>query len=130
MSTLFLSWWYKTQFRAVLNYSKHFLGYLYDLFSIRICFSTLFAVWKRDRISYKNLGIKEMFEAMTLNIASRFVGFFVKIFTIIAYLAVTLIFIALFAIFDLIWLFLPLIILLMLFVGFNLLFGAQWKMFI
>lgn len=110
MATLFLIWWYGEEFRGVLQYFETFLAYLFDVFSVRICLATLFAVWRRDRINYKGLALKEIFQAWTLNLASRIVGFFVKISTILVYLITSILFSVFAAIFLLTWLLFPLII--------------------
>lgn len=107
---LFISWWYGEQLKNTLEYFKVFLAYLFDLFSVRICLSTLFAVWRRDQINYKGLPLKEIFQAWSLNLASRIVGFFVKISTITVYLIITLLFLILAGVFLVLWLCFPLLI--------------------
>ncbi len=123
MTTLFLQWWYSEEFLNVLQYFETFLAYLFDLFSVRICLSTLFAVWRRDKISYKGLPLKDIFQAWGLNIASRIVGFFVKAATLLVYLIISILAIVFAVIFLLAWLLFPLIILLLIYLGFKYLLG-------
>ena len=120
---LFLQWWYGEQFKNVLVYFEALLAYLFDLFSVRICLSTLFAVWRRDRINYKGLALPDIFQAWTLNLASRIVGFFVKISTILIYLAVSLLAIIFAAAFVISWLLLPLIVVVLIYFGLKIMLG-------
>ncbi len=86
LTIYFFKWWYGEAYGRVFKYIK--AGYIYatDMFSIKICFATLFAPWKRDAISYEGLSLQQRFQVWTLNLASRFIGFLVKVFTITAYL--------------------------------------------
>jgi len=97
---------------ATFDYFKHLLAYLYDFFSVKICLSTLFSVWRRDTVTYDGpgLNIKAMFESMVLNLASIIVGFCVKIGTLITYLIMTALFFLLMVAYILVWIFFPLII--------------------
>ncbi len=104
---------------ATFNYFKHLLAYLYDFFSVKICVTTLFSVWRRDTVTYDGpgLNLKAMFESMVLNLASIIVGFCVKTGTLITYLLMTAIFFVLMLLYIIIWVFFPLIIVAMLFLG-------------
>lgn len=82
LSSAFFSWWYIDVFRRLIKFFKQFIIYLADLFSVKICLTTLFAPWKRDRVSYEGLSLKEKFEVWTLNLSSRIIGALIKIFTI------------------------------------------------
>ncbi|MDO8444449.1 MAG: hypothetical protein Q7S80_03015 [bacterium] len=124
LATLFLIWWYGEEFQNVLQYFETFLVYLYDFFSVRICLSTLFAVWRRDRINYKGLALPDIFQAWTLNLASRIVGFFVKISTMLIYLIVSLLVIIFAAAFIISWLLLPLIVVALIYFGIKIILGS------
>lgn len=113
----FLSWWYGEEFARLFAYFGKFFVYLYDLFSVEICLKTLFSVWRRDIIDYRNLGIREIFQAWTLNTASRLVGFVVKAFTILGYLIVTTVFIAAALFSTVFWLAFPAVIVGLIFYG-------------
>jgi hypothetical protein len=108
---IFCFWWYRETFSRFWSYVKTYFAYLADLFSVRICFNTIFDPWKRDKISYEGLALKEKFEAIGMNLASRLVGAIVKIVTISSYLFVTIIYALLAFSFIVIWLLFPLIFL-------------------
>lgn len=124
LNSVFVAWWYRIQFRRIWAYFKRFLVYLFDLFSIRICLRTLFAVWRRDMISYEGLSLQQSFQAWLLNLASRFVGLFVKVSTIIAYLVVTLLVLLIGLSLILVWFLYPVIVLFLLGFGVWLMWGS------
>jgi hypothetical protein len=99
---VFLFWWYSDATVALWVYQKRFFLYLADLYSVRICFATLFDVWRRDGINTDNMSIQEKMNVAMLNFASRFVGFTIKTFCLLAYLS-SLIFVFIATI--LVWLF-------------------------
>lgn len=86
---LFLNWWYGHAYRRLFKYIRAVFIYIYDLFSVRLSLLTLFSPWKRDSISYDGLSLQQKFEVWTLNIASRFVGFFIKTINLIIYTGMT-----------------------------------------
>lgn len=88
---LFVNWWYSQAYHRVFSYIKAVYIYTADLFSVKLIFSTLFAAWKRDIISYENLSLQQKFEVWSLNIASRFVGFTIKIVALSIYIILTLV---------------------------------------
>ncbi len=114
---LFLQWWYSEQFVNILKYFETFFVYLFDLFSVRVCLTTLFDVWRRDKTSYQGLSLPEILQAWSLNIVSRLIGAVVKTFTILAYLVVALFFLSLTLVFLLFWLLFPLIIIGLIYFG-------------
>jgi hypothetical protein len=83
---MFFSWWYSAEIASLLKFLGRFIAYLADLFSVKICLTTLLAPWKRDQISYEGLSIPQRFNVAVLNLVSRFVGFIIKIFTLVFYL--------------------------------------------
>lgn len=91
LAIMFFSWWYGHAYRRLFMYIKASYIYLADLFSVKICVKTLFSPWKRDVLSYEGLSLQEKFQVLTLNIASRFVGFIVKVATLFCYLCALLI---------------------------------------
>ena len=114
LSIMFLSWWYGERFVQFCRYLEKMFLKITDLFSVEICLKTLFSVWRRDKIDYHNLSLKEMFEAWTLNLASSFIGFIVKSITLATYLILTIVFLSLAMAAILVWLLYPLIILFLL----------------
>lgn len=83
---LYFKWWYTEGYGRLFRYLKAVYIYLTDLFSVKISLKTLFAPWKRDVISYEGLTLQQRFSVWTLNLASRFIGFLVKIFTLLTYI--------------------------------------------
>lgn len=106
----FFKWWYLIMPQKLFVYCKKLFVFLYDFFSISVCLKTLFAVWKRDMIDYQGLSLSDIFQAWTLNLASRFIGFMVKILTIIVYLIVSVLFLLLAILFFGFWLLYPFVI--------------------
>lgn len=113
----FIAWWYREEITRLLLYLKKGFLVIYDLFSVETCLKTLFAVWKRDRISYASLSIPEMIQAALLNFASRFIGFLVKLTTLISYVAVSIIFLLLSILIIILWCLFPLVIIAMIVLG-------------
>ena len=83
---LFFSWWYGYLPRRLYLASKAVIIMIVDLFSVKLIFSTLFAPWKRDVISYEGLSLQEKFSVFILNISSRFIGFVIKIFVLLTFI--------------------------------------------
>lgn len=117
LSVMFLSWWYGERFVQFCRYLEKMFLKIADLFSVEVCLKTLFSVWRRDEIDYHDLSLKEILEAWTLNLASRFIGFVVKSSTLAAYLVATVLFLALALTAILIWLLYPLIIIALIIYG-------------
>lgn len=86
LSSAFFSWWYIDVFHHLFVFFRQFLVYLTDLFSVKICLTTLFSVWKRDKTSYEGLSIQQKFEVLTLNLSSRIIGALIKIFTVATFI--------------------------------------------
>ena len=122
--TLFFSWWYGEAFGRLISFIGHFYAYLFDLFSVKLSLSTLFAPWKRDQIGSENLSLKEQLQVWLLNLSSRFVGFWIKIFTIFTCLIVSAIFTLIAALAIVFWFGYPAVIAVLIFVGFKLILGA------
>jgi len=118
---LFVSWWYGEAYRRVFRYIRAVYIYTADLFSVKLVFITLFAPWKRDIISYENLSLQQRFEVWTLNLASRFVGFIIKVISLLIYLFFTLFESILSLALIIIWPFYPLICIGLIFWGVTLL---------
>ena len=105
-------------------YFKKAFIWLFDFFSISICFKTLFSVWKRDMIDYQGLSITQIFEAWTLNFASRFIGFLVKTINISVYLIVACLFVIFSVIFIVFWFSYFLVIVYLVIMAFRILLGG------
>ncbi|MFA4995687.1 MAG: hypothetical protein WC536_00930 [Patescibacteria group bacterium] len=121
---LFFSWWYKEAYGRLLSFLKHFFAYLFDLFSVRLCFKTFFAPWKRDKISSEGLSLQQQFQVWTLNLSSRFIGSFIKLFTVITFLLAASVFALLSFIMIIVWFVYPVCLIALLIIGFKYLFGV------
>lgn len=107
---IFFKWWYSEAYQRVLKYAKASYIFFFDLFSVKICLKTLFAPWKRDELSYEGLSLQQKFQIWTLNLSSRFIGFVIKIFTLLSYAVFTVFLSLLILLVILIWLLYPVII--------------------
>jgi len=123
---LFISWWYGFLPRRLYLAMKASVITVYDLFSVKQIFATLFAPWRRDIISYENLSLQEKFSVFTLNIASRVIGFLVKIFVLGAFLAVFAVIISLTIASYALWIAFPLAILALIIIGFSNIFSSGY----
>lgn len=121
---LFFSWWYKEAYGRLLSFLKHFFAYLFDLFSIRLCLKTFFAPWKRDKISSEGLSLQQQFQVWTLNLSSRFIGSFIKLFTIITFLLSVSILAVFSFVAIILWFAYPICLIALLIIGFKYLLGV------
>lgn len=122
--SMFFSWWYGEGFRRLLILIVHLYKYLFDLFSVKISLQTLFAPWKRDEIGYENLSLQQQLQVWLLNLSSRFVGFWVKFFTILTCLILAGCFTVIAGLSTIFWLLCPLLIILFIVKGLSLIYGT------
>jgi hypothetical protein len=105
----FVRWWYGPgwvlRFRMLVSHVENWLDY----FSVRILLKTLFSPW-RQTITYtiRDESIDKKFSAFLDNLISRLVGFFVRIFALIAAVVMVLVIFILNIIYVCIWPLLPL----------------------
>ena len=118
---IFPKWWYGIAYRRVFKYIRAVFIYTADLFSVKIIFVTLFAPWKRDVISYEGLTLQQKFEVWSLNMASRFVGFVIKVIALTIYLIFTIFETAVSFALIIIWPLYPLILIGLIYYGISLL---------
>lgn len=102
-------WWYREVCVGFFSYLKRLYIYLFDLFSVRICLSTLFSPWKRDFINTEGLNIKDRFQVLLLNLTSRMVGAFIKAGTILTFLVIIFLTSVVSVVMVFVWLFYPII---------------------
>jgi len=109
---VFWRWYYTEAVKDVLTAWKNFIFFAINYFSIPLLFKTLFAPWKRDATKRpRGLDLKRFFEYITFNAISRGLGFVVRFFTIIAGIVYLILTIAIGAVFFVLWLVLPFVIL-------------------
>lgn len=111
LNSMFFVWWYAEVGRDLLAFIKQFFIYLADLFSVEICFKTLLSPWRRDKISYEGLALKDRFQVLILNLSSRLIGAVVKLFTVATFLFVSLFSVALSVLVLIVWAFYPVVLL-------------------
>jgi hypothetical protein len=121
----FFAWWYRDQAKALFQDIKYFFAYLYDSFSVGICLTTLFDVWKRDRIDYTDLSLPEKLSAWSLNLASRFVGLAVKISVLFTYLLALIFFLLVAILLMVLWFLFPVIIIGLIYFGISMYLGGK-----
>lgn len=116
--TIFWKWYYTEAVSKILKGWKNFILFSFEYFSIPLLLRTLFAPWKRD-ITKKPRGLdfKKIFEYISFNTISRGMGFLIRILTICVGILFSLFVFILGAIFFIVWLFLPLILLGLLILG-------------
>lgn len=109
--------------KNILKIWKNFLKFGLNYFSIIILLKTFFSPWRQYKWSYgRGLDIPRFFETLFSNLISRFLGATVRSVIIIIGLLFE-VFILIFGIlFFLGWVFLPVILILGLYYGFQLLF--------
>lgn len=79
----YIKWWYGAGWAGAARAAGRRLEELADLFSVSILLQTLFSPWKRI-ITYPGAGLDAHMRAMLDNLVSRIIGFFVRIFVLIA----------------------------------------------
>ncbi|MEK9156263.1 MAG: hypothetical protein AAB360_03090 [Patescibacteria group bacterium] len=117
LALAFFSWWYGEAYAKLFVFIKNFFVYLTDLFSVRLLFLTLFAPWKRDRLSTEGLSLQEKFQVWTFNLASRLIGLFVKLIILFVYVLVAKVCLALAGLAVVVWLAWPAISLWLIYTG-------------
>ena len=109
---VFWRWYYGEAVKNVLTAWKNFIIFATNYFSIPLLAKTLFAPWKRDITKKpRGLNLKKCFESLSFNTISRGLGFVVRFFTIIAGIVYLILTIAIGAVFFILWLVLPFVIL-------------------
>jgi len=105
--SLFFIWWYKEETVTLKTVVLYLLKSVIHIFSIPYLLQTLFAPWKRDAMRGVNLSLQEQVSVLFENLISRFMGFIVRIGTIIFGL-LTFIFTCLISVFIVVgWYILP-----------------------
>jgi hypothetical protein len=103
-------WHYVISLERIYRQWKDFLKFNMDYFSIPFLLRTIFSPWKKYKISYgRGFDIAKIFEALTFNVFSRFIGAGIRTLVILFGLLSQFL-ILLFGIFIILfWIILPLI---------------------
>ncbi len=122
MSILVLLWQLVIWYYTVALFT--FIWFLYHFFSIPVLVSTLFSKWKRiGDVRRKKFDIKDFFSVFIINSTMRLIGFFLRSGVIVAGIISIACAIVVETAFFFVWLFLPVIIVILFIVGIKLMFG-------
>lgn len=97
--------------------TKALVTILFDLFSVKQIFPTLFAPWKRDIISYEGLSFQEKFNVFMLNMASRLIGCLIKSFVLITFILVLILSLVISFFVFVVWLAFPIVVIFLIVLG-------------
>ncbi len=107
----YISWHYTKAISDLINLFKDFTWFIWNMFSIKILLKTLFVPFQKLSVkSTKKFDIQEYFSALATNLLMRILGFVLRTFFIILGLLSLVFFAALSAVFFIVWLILPLIL--------------------
>ncbi len=107
----YISWHYTKAISDLINLFKDFTWFIWNMFSIKILLKTLFVPFQKLSVkSTKKFDIQEYFSALATNLLMRLLGFVMRTFFIILGLLSLVFFTALSAVFFIVWLILPLIL--------------------
>jgi len=111
LMVLFLRWYYAIAPKKILKTWRNVLSFGWNFFSIGLLFKTLFSPWKRD-ITKSSSGFdpKAWLETLVMNLISRLIGAFVRVWVILLGLFFEIAILIFGAVFFLGWLGLPLLI--------------------
>lgn len=118
----YIIWHYSEAPYYFFGVFSNIIWFLWNYFSIKILLQTLFSPWRR-MINDEEGGNKiwKIFANLILNSLSRFIGFFMRAFTIILGLAIIFITIIGMILFYVLWIVLPILIPILLFAGLQIL---------
>ena len=109
----YLVWWYAQEPAYIWKAITVITSKVFHSFSVVLLLRTLFDPWKRDVTTQENASLDVVFKLWLNNLISRFVGFIIRLVTIIVGLILTVVvFLVLLTGFAC-WLFMPVIIVLL-----------------
>ncbi|SRR6266567_1410640 len=79
----FFGWWYGAGWQLLARNMQRRMRGISRMFSVAILIRTIFAPWKRI-ITYPGAGLDAKMRALADNMVSRFVGFTIRLFVLIA----------------------------------------------
>jgi hypothetical protein len=107
----YFSWWYGEGlvkfWTAILVMTQK----IFSFFSIKLLIRTIFDPWKRDAYTIENASLQDKLKLWLNNLISRFIGFVIRLFTIILGICATTLFFLVMILFFAAWFLLPIIIL-------------------
>lgn len=79
----YVSWHYGRAFKDILIVWTNLLWFITHFFSIPLLLRTLFSPWKRIQETYQRNGMEDYFATIVVNIMTRIVGAFVRLWIIL-----------------------------------------------
>lgn len=107
-------WHYTRAVRDLIEIGANFVWFIYNYFSIKVLFSTLFAPYKRLTEKYRGgLDIEKFLESIVVNLLMRIIGFVMRTAVLVVGLIAILVTFVAGAVLIVVWLLLPIILLIM-----------------
>jgi hypothetical protein len=75
-------WWYGAGIVQAYTAVTAFISYIVDAFSLPTIMRTLFAPWKNDVLTARNVSLGDQLKIWEMNFASRIIGFLVRLVVI------------------------------------------------
>jgi hypothetical protein len=111
LGAIFIKWFYWDAPRSILSLIRHFLAWVWQMFSIGYFFPRIFSPWHRDITGYGHgFDLSVWTQAFMSNAISRLVGAFLRVFFIVSGLILELVILAGGAVVFALWLAMPAII--------------------
>lgn len=117
LALAFIKWWYTSGWHKTFKRAGNYLSDNLRMFSVETLLKNLFDPWKRITTS-PGSGINAHAQAFMDNAVSRMVGFFVRIFVLLAALISSILFVLIGLIEIVIWPLLPPAVIVFLILGF------------
>jgi hypothetical protein len=110
----FLRWYFVERPHAIVALYGKYAKALSESFALLFMLKTLISPWKRitDEYPSKGWNFEEIAATFFLNLTSRAIGFLIRIVTIITGIAIQIILVIGFAVYLILWIFYPVLILL------------------
>lgn len=114
----YLLWHYSEAIKSFFQIWHNFLWFFFNFFSVNLLLRTLFSPWKRIQDKKKpGFDLGELVSRLIMNTMMRFVGFLLRLLFIIIGIISDIIVLVTGVISFLVWIFMPLIILILLIMG-------------
>lgn len=114
----YISWHYTRGFMEVILLFKNFSWFIWNFFSVKVLFKTLFYPFKRLDIKSRGFNPEAFFESLATNTLMRLLGFVLRSFFIILGIVTLIAFFLFSIIFIFVWTILPFVLLGMFVLGF------------
>jgi len=117
----YLEWHFVDQTKAILQAWQNYLYFNLNCFSVPLLLKTFASPWRRYRYSYgRTFDLKRYVDAFTFNAISRTIGMIMRTILIIFALIIEFFIFLAGLMFFFFWLFLPIILIIMIFYGLQL----------